>query len=561
MDVEVRDDLLIQAEAAAAEALKNPGAGRRIAEDVAARARECGAAEALVVALRAASWSARELYDHAAAEDLIAEAIEVAQDSALRSRLSEALVTRSTIHLEQGRVAMARRDIVDARHRALDENLPDVMFAEALLEGRAGNLRDAETAYARVVEVTRDRRPDITAKALNNWAIVCQKLGDLEEAEVKLRMVIDRAASFSDVMVAIATHNLAGVMGDAGRVVESLRLYDEAQERFESAGMTLGEHYLDKTQTLLSLRLLDEASRAVERAVAALDTPGASLLLAEALIFQARIAHEQGDFARSVEATDRASDALGRQQRPGFQAVAQLIGLEARVAAGDVSEEVVTALEAVCDELARTGHLGGQVDGHVLLGRVSNAIGDRERARASFMTAANAARRGPILTRLQGKLASASAAAVDGNVRALSRHARAGLDDLERYRGALASSELRARAAAYGMELAEMGLRAALRARRPLGVWAWLERTRASAIGGVVGGDRSPDLDPLLAQMREIRSRLRSPAELESDQQELYAAMTDVERRIREVGWQRPGSGTAGARPVTEAALDVHART
>ena len=89
--------------------------------------------------------------------------------------------------------------------------------AVELLEERAGNLPAAATAYALVVTCAGDRRTDIAAKALNNGGQVARQLGDLTGAQRRLESAVALAADFSPMLVAIATHNLAGVAGDAGR--------------------------------------------------------------------------------------------------------------------------------------------------------------------------------------------------------------------------------------------------------------------------------------------------------------------------------------------------------
>jgi tetratricopeptide (TPR) repeat protein len=229
-------DLLIRARAAANAALEHPASGRAAAEVVAEDARRGGDAEALVIALRAAGWAARELYDHDAAERFIAEAVHVAREHRLESRLSDVLVTRSSIRLEEGMFDLARADLVEARELASPDSRAEVVFAEALLESRAGNLRAAALAYEAAVDAAGRDRPDLAAKAYNNWSQVCRNLGDLDQAHDKLLQVVNLARGFSPMLVAIATHNLAGVSGDAGRAVDALRLYDEALTLLEAAG-------------------------------------------------------------------------------------------------------------------------------------------------------------------------------------------------------------------------------------------------------------------------------------------------------------------------------------
>ena len=543
---EPQHPLVIRANQAASAALHHPAEGRRLAEDVVTEARRSSEPEALVIALRTAAWAARELFDHTAARDQIAEAIRVARRHHLEARLSEALVTRSAINLEEGRVNLARRDLVEARTHASDESLPDVVFAEALLEERAGNLPAAATAYALVVTSAGDRRTDIAAKALNNGGQVARQLGDLTGAQRRLESAVALAADFSPMLVAIATHNLAGVAGDAGRPVESLRRYDEALELLRDAGLPLGEHYLDKAHTLLALRLLDEAAEAMERAVSELDVPGGSLLLGEALILLARVEFERGAFEACAAAADRASDLLGRQERRGWQALASLMSLRARAALGDINKGFLRRLAGTEAALAEYGNLAGSTQAGTLKGRVYRRLGRPEQAAGAFRAASELAAQGPVFLRIQGRVAAALAAEVVGDRRQLSRESRAGLADLERYRQSFASSELRARAAEYGTELAQLGLRAAVASKRPMQVWSWLERGRASAIAGAATGRAPAELRPLLAELKATRRRLRAPSTGDAEMSDLYRSLARLEGKIRNAGWTREGGRDLG---------------
>lgn len=541
MQAEAPSELVIRATEAAAAALEHPKRGRALAEAVAAAARTADEPEALAIALRAAGWAAREVYDHAAADRLIGEAIAVAREHQLGSRLSEALVTRSAIRLEEGRIDSARRAIVEARQRASAQNLPDVAFAEALLEERAGRLPAAAAAYERVVEAAGDGRRDVAAKAYNNWGQVSRNLGDLAGAEMRLQRARALASEFSPMLVAIATHNLAGVAGEVGRPVDSLRRYEEARKLLTEAGLPLGEHYLDKTQTFLALRLLDEAAAAVRRAVVELDVPGGSLLLGEALILQARIAFEQSDYPAAAAAADQAARLLDEQGRSGWKAMATLLSLRARSAAGEPDDAMLQELAVAEADLFAFGDLAGLVDARMLRARVAIEHGDRAGAVAALQDAADMTASGPVLLRIRGRVAQALEARLASDTRRLSRVCRAGLEDLERYRRSFASSELRARAANYGAELAQLGLAAAVASGRAMATWAWLERTRASAIGGAVVDRSSGELVPLLGELREIRRSLEAPATDESQRPSLYRRLAQVERQIRTASWMQEG--------------------
>jgi len=539
LKVEADPPLLIRASAAANEALKNPAKGRRLAEGVAADARDANQPEALVVALRAAGRAARELYDHEAAEKLVAEAAGVARRNGLNGRLSEVLITRSSIRLEEGRIDLARRDIAKARDCASVETLPDVAFAEALLEEHAGRLPAAEAAYELVIESSGRTRIDLAPKTHNNLAQVKRRLGDLDGARRHLEVSIELASSFSPMVVAIATHNLAGVAGESGDPVQALRLYDDALKMLQKAELPLGEHFLDKTHTFLGLRLLDEAAGAVSLAVTELDVPGGSLMFGEALILQARVAFEREDFQASITAADAAAEMYARQDRQGWQAVASLLALRSRASENDVGEGFLAELAAVEASLSEYGDHVGLVDALMLKGRTSLRLGLSRNASTAFSQVAGLTSSGPVLLRIQGHLAQSLESQIKRDRRRLGRASRAGLDALERYRQSFVSSELRAKAAKYGVELSELGLRSALEHGTPLQVWSWLERTKASVIGGAIAARTPADLGPLLAELRESRRAIDDPSIGHSGRRTQQDRLARLEGRIRAATWKR----------------------
>ena len=118
MNVEQQDSLLIRAEQAYRDVIADPRRGWPTAEDVAGQARAARSAEALSVALRAAGWAARELYDHDAAQRHLDEAVRVARRAHLDDRLCEALITRSAMHLELGLAGRAQPDLQTPTDRA-----------------------------------------------------------------------------------------------------------------------------------------------------------------------------------------------------------------------------------------------------------------------------------------------------------------------------------------------------------------------------------------------------------------------------------------------------------
>ena len=513
MNAEHPDPLLIRAEAAWRAALADPRAGRRDAEAVAADARAAAAAEALVVALRAAGWAARELHDHGAARRHLDDAVQVAARAGLRDRGCDVLITRSALHLEQGRTGAARADLVAARDLAYPDALAELAFAEGLLERKTGDFVAAARAYQRAAGDAAPGRPEVRVKALNNLALVEVRIGRYARAERHLRTAATLAETYSPAAAAIVAHNLAGVAADSGDPVEALRRYGVAEEQLAAAGLPLAEHHLDKSKALLALRLLDEAADAAARAVAAFESQDATSMLAEALMPAARIAVERKRYADAAAAAARAEELFARQQRPGWQASAELLLITARTAHSAPGMGDVERLGRIERTMARYGDVPAAMEAALLAGQLARALGRSRLATAAFERVARVAADGPILMRLQGRLAAASEAELRGDARRLGHLCHQGLAELTAYRATFASSELRARAAGHGVALAELGLRAAWRAGHAERVWTWIERGRAAVQVGRDTVELDERARPLLA---ELRSCERQAEELTS---------------------------------------------
>jgi tetratricopeptide (TPR) repeat protein len=536
--------LLIQAEAAYREVISDPRRGRQAAIAVAHDARAHGAHEALVVALRAAGWAARELYDHDAARAYLNEAARVARRTGLRRRLCEALIVRSATFLELGWAGRARTDLHRARALADGDASvrADVAIAEALVEDTTGNVDAAVVAYRRALVELGDDRPDQRVKALNNLALLIGRLGRYDEAEALLTEAYALAMTFSEMFAGFVTESQAIVAIAAGRPVVALRRYDEAERRLTAAQAQLADLYLGKANALFTLRLLDEAATAAARAVAHVDgVAGGSLMLAEALLPKARIALARGEHGEARAAAVRAEDLFRRQRRGGWRAGASLLRLAAEVASGATAGGTLGSLRRLERSMVAIGNQMGTVEAAHLYGDVAAARGNDAAAIEAFDRAARAARRGTVLLRLRGYHAAARSAEIMGDRPRTGQVCRRGLDELASYQSTFASVELRTRAAGHGRALAEIGLRSALRSGRSEQIWNWLERGHATAF--VRGRSQSDDrLQRLLAERRVDERELQElPPDAAAERREVLRRIHDVERRIRNVSWTRTG--------------------
>lgn len=560
MHSERSDSLLIRAEEAYRRVIADPARGRLLALEIADAARSERAREALVVALRAAGWASRELYDHDAALPQLNEAVRVARRAGLGDRLSEALLVRSTAYLELGHATRTRQDLAEARAVAGPHQRPEVTLAEALLEDTVGNFVAAALANRRALDELGDERPELQVKALNNLALLIVRDGRYDEAEALLREALDLAETFSQTFAGFVTESQAIVAIASGKPIVALRRYEEAERRLTAVQAQLVDLYLGKASALLTLRLLDEAADAAERAVGLVEgVTGGSLMLGEALLPQARIALARNDLAQARAVAARAESLFRAQRRTGWRAVATLLRLSAEAAEGRATPEMMRTLRGVEDTMREIRHGMGTVEAGLLRGEVATRLGRRRAAVAAFGRAADAARRGTVLLRLRGRRAAAQRAELLGDTRRLAQICRRGLDELAEYQAGLASVELRTRAAAHGSALAATGLRAALRSGRAEQIWYWTERGHAMTF--VRGAARRDDrLQPLLTDLRAQESRLQAlPPDAAGDRADVIRRIDALERQIRSISWARDGRRSALTSPSVQALRGLRA--
>ena len=527
-------------------ATSQPADGRGQAEAVAAEAAASDApdaAEAQVVALRGAAWAARELYDHDAARELIDRAVAIAAASGLPARESECLLTRSSVHLEHGRQADAQADLEAAAVLAPPEIGAEVAVSQGVIEHKSGAYLGALNAYGRALDLASPDQVDVRFKASSNGAVCASRLGRHEQAAAMIDVAIDVAQDASAVYVAHAAHNRGVLAAERGDPTAALAYFDEALELWRAADLAPAEHYLERAETFLALRLLPEADAAVTAALRYLEgRPGAALLHAEGLLLAAEIANNQGDADRAVDLNQRAAAAFADQGRSGWWAIAEHAAIAARLPDAATAHDDLKRLERIESELAASGHTSARVGAALTTARVARRVGETANATASYARCAEIGRRGSALLRIQSRVAEAEQADLEGDGRRVSSAARAGLQTLDSYRSAFDAVELRARAAAYGEGLAALGLRWAVSARRPERIWSWLERTRAAAL---IDSPPTADDEQTEVALGRLRAATAQVAGLDPDNADIVEAQRELaraERELRTIAWTRSRS-------------------
>ena len=248
-----------------------------------------------------------------------------------------------------------------------------------------------------------------------------------------------------------------------------------------------------------------------------------------------------GNDGEAAAAARRAAALFAGAGRTPWIALAEYIG--AMAAARVDPAAAIPTLEAAAATLTGLGWPGETAEVLVRLGEVALAAGDVERARTALSRAVAMRRRASVRVRAAAWHATALLRLIEDRPAAARRAIDAGLRIVDRHRASLGASELRARAAADGVELAELGLRLAMRSGRPTDVLIAAERWRAGSLA------TRTDVGRLDAHRR---ARPRRTAPLESGAAR-HRRRPDVGRtrcRVLALGGAAPGAADHLRHPV-----------
>ncbi|MGY1603702.1 CHAT domain-containing protein [Geodermatophilus sp. SYSU D00815] len=552
------------AEAAPAEAVDR-------ARAVARTAARAGDGVARAVAERAWGLALRHGGDLDRALVHLRRAVAVALGAGAAECAGEARVSLAYALVERGRP----RQALDEIDRALSE-LSGAAAARAraqrgaiLLDlGRhADALRDYEAALPALQEAG-----DLlwSYRVVWNRGLARAYRYEFAGAEEDLR----RAEELADrlelpLSVGFAQANLAFVLGLRGDVPAALGFSARAEERIRAHGAQLGELLKDRSELLLSVRLVAEARETAERSVAEYERERRSIKLPQVRLVLAQAALLEGDAAGALRHARRAVAEFTRQHRPEWAALARLGVLRAQRLAGDVPAAGVRTAEDAAATLAGVRWPSAAMDARLLAAAL---LRDRGRARdaARHLRAAAAGRRsGPATLRARAWYAEARLRADGGRRAAACAALRAGLRILDEHRAALGATDVRAHAAAHRGELVELGLRLALEAARdggsPRQVLEWAERGKATDL--LQQRPVRPPEDPEVAQaLAELRATVLRINELHTggtgggaEVAGLVAHQAALEERVRDAARRVEGGG-AGPLPAPVAVADLAER-
>lgn len=423
------------------------------------------------------------------------------------------------------------------------------MQAQALVQRGAIRFRLSEYGKAlgdfeRSEALLKDADSPTWARLHTNRGLTLVMLARLPEAMVSLELGRQAYRRMqAPLAAAAALHNLGWAAGRSGDIPLALEYFDQAEDEFRGIGGGLGELWRDRADLLASAGLTSDAIDLANMAVDELEREGHRAAQAEALVRLAETALGHGDLATAGSAAIEASFLFRTQHRAGWTAHAELIALQCAFASGQVRrKELRSAIS-----LGRRLHAGlmrdSAVAAEILAARIATRLGDTDLA--SHILGELDVDSGRLDARVGVRLAQAELALrLEAPGRSL-RHVSLGLAEVDRYRAAVGSSEVRAHLSSLVTELGRLGLRLVWKGpgRRLL---LWLERTRAGALRFPPA--RPPEdgaMSSDLARLRAVESRLRDGDE--ATLPALRRSRIQIEERVRrrEMRTRGPDRGRA----------------
>ncbi|MEN3361612.1 MAG: hypothetical protein V7637_5594, partial [Mycobacteriales bacterium] len=498
-----------------------------VAEKVAARAGAEGNSTAGSVAERAWGLALRHTGDLEQAVAHLGEAVRLGRRAGSAQLVGKARITLSFALFERGRTRAALAAI-DAAVRGLDgSDRAEALAQRGVILAELGRLDEALACYRAALPVLRESGNQLWAwRVVWNRGLAHDYRYEFAAAEADLREAARLAGELGlAVQVGFAQANLAHVAGLRGDAPAALDYLQRAERRIRAHGAQVGRLLQDRSELLLSVRLISEARESAEQAIDEYTKERREIKLPEVRLLLARAGLLDGDAASAMLQARLAEREFTRQERPEWAALAQLTGLAARSAAGQRPRVGTRSLERLIATLTAAGWPAAAMESRVLAAQL--LLDRRETATAlDLLQEAGRVRwrRAPATLRARAWYAEALRRSATGDQRAAARALRSGLRVLDDHHAALGATDLRAHAAGHRTDLTDLGLRLAFQDGRPTRVFEWAERGRASHM--LRRPVRPPD-DPVLADaLARLRSILR-------DVGELRRGHTDAPRLVR----------------------------
>jgi hypothetical protein len=470
-------------------------------------------AEAEAVARRALGLVALYANDLRTASDQLRRAIALADAGRLPRLAAEARMSIAPVLALQGDGGGALAECDRAAAVLTGRARTRLEAQRAALLEMLGRSDEAMAAYQRVVPALHRAGDTIwEARARHNRGLLYLVRGDLARARADLLAADDlMARSGAGAARVHALDHLARLEALAGEIPAALARFaqiDEIIARLDSVD-PLG--LIDRSAVLLSARLGEEAKAAADLAVEEADRAGSGHYLAEARLARAEACLLIGEPLRAEADAEAAAAAFRRERSRNWAARAGFIAVQARWNEGERSNRLLVTARRSATELDRSGWSDAAAEARLVAGQLALELGRPRTARPELERAARVRGASPAPVRIRAWHATALVRQLDDDRRGVRSALRAGLRIVDAHRATLGATDLRARAAGHGTELAALGLRMALADGSASDVLTWSERFRA---GSLQLAPTPPGHDP--AVLRDLGELRRLATEIEA---------------------------------------------
>jgi tetratricopeptide (TPR) repeat protein len=453
-----------------------------------------------------------------------------------RAGLAVSLVSAGDAEGAAEQIAMARAAATPLTHGVVE-------MLYGLVLQRTGRLAEAQVVYSRSLRRLQESGEMTSIARLRlNRGILRAYRGDSEGAVEDLVAAEQIATQRRlPVLIAMAAHNLGFAHGRRGDLPQALTAFVRAENAYaalDHPGSLVAVLEADRCEVLLLAGLVAEARTAAQKAVDTVTLTGDIAYLAECRLLLARSLLAGGAYRQaSVEASAVAAVFRAAGRRP-WAAMADYAAIQAEMLAAEDQLQpppgLLTRCRDVAQELERQGWSVETVHVRTFVGRLALASHQPALARSELAHAVAARRRGTADLRASAWHASALLLLAEGDRGGAKRALSQGLRVVEQHLASIGATELRARAAGHGSELARLGVALAIEERRPTEVLRWAERWRASSLRHPPV--RPPEDDLLvtdLAELRRVRSQLRETALGGAPSEHLQRAAISIEATVR----------------------------
>jgi tetratricopeptide (TPR) repeat protein len=521
---------------------------------------------AAAIAERAWGLALRHRGDVDSAIGHLREAVRLGRRAGSIELAAEARITLSFALIEGGHPRQALAEI-DTAVRDLD----GAAGARALTQRgtillELGRFNEAVAAYRTAFPVLRDAGDVLWLyRLLSNRGLAHTYRHEFAPAEADLRESVRLAQQLElPLSLGFAQANLAFVLATRGDVPAALDYFDRAERRIRAHDAQIGALLQDRSELLLSVRLVAEARDTAEQALAEYEKERREIKMPEVRLLLAHAAYLDGDHAGALHHASQAAREFIRHRRPEWAALARFAALRSECAGTERSQVSVRRVEKVIADLAAAGWPAASMEARLLAARLLLERRQLAAGQAHLRQVSEARRRsGPATLRARAWYAEALLRSSTGDRRGTASAIRAGLRVLDRYRAVLGATDLRARVSGHRTDLVEIGLGLALADgnghRRVPGsgrrVFEWAERGKASHL--LQQPVRPPDDTILADALAELRATV---AEINSagggDRTRLRQRQVTLERKVRDHARRQRGvAATRLPDPVRPAAL------